>query len=586
MALLGAAASVAARQPLVAASPKPAPGELGSQRRWSLTLETHIGRSGGDGRRVHLEGSWVETVTATRAGETDVACQVVGAVLRGAGGEDQPAALEALRRRLERVFWVTVRADGALTRVHFAREADPADRNLLQMIATEVQAVMPPGAGMNWTAVERDGAGLYLAAYRREGPGRVAKRKVRYLEADGTAGGGPGAVEVEVVADERHLALDDRGALLGLEASSRVRVGAAGPAGERLEVQVVVRLADPRDGADPALAGSLERAGSSVESLPVRSHRSSPEEALARRDRALVAGRTAQDLLAEAERGSADAAFLEKLAALFRLHPDAIPAAAALVRRPAAPRAVADALGTAGTPAAVGALSGLLGDPTAPEGARLAAAAALARVRRPEAEALRFPLTLLDDPVPELRRAAQLAAGALARAGRNEHPGASADLEHELAARFAAARGPEERVALLGALGNAAGPEAADVTSQALGDTSTEVRAAAARGLRLVADPRADGLLAGAIASDRDPVVRLAAIFAAGFRDVDPFVDALCAAAREDHAEQVRSGAVGLLRRHLDASPCVRQALAQVAEHDPAPGLRGLAREALGGPIR
>lgn len=587
LALLGGAAGASAgRQAAPTTLPAPSPGEPGWQRRYELALEARIGRSGGDGRRVRLEGEWVETVAATRGGETDLACQVVGARLSSAGGEAPPAAVDALRRRLERTFWVTTRSDGALVRVHFPRDVDPADRNLLQMIATEAQLVTPPGAGAAWTAVERDGAGLYLAAYRRDGAGRLAKKKVRYLEADGVAGEGPGAVDVDVVADERHLEIDGRGALVALAASSRFRVGASGPGGERLDVEVAVRLANARDGAAPELAASLERAGSGVESSPVRTHRTSPEEARTQRDRGLIEGRTAEALLAEAEGGSADPALIDRLAALFRLHADAIPGGAALARRPTGPRVVVDALGTAGTPAAVDALGELLRDPAAPERARLEAAAALARVPRPEAGALRLPLALLDEPSAPLRHAAQLAAGALARAGRQAHPDEATAVERDLAARYAAARDPEERVSLLGALGNAAGPVATEAMARALGDDSAVVRAAAARGLRLATGPEVDGLLAGAMASDGDPGVRLAAIFAAGFRSVDPFVDALCAAAVGDSAEQVRRGAVGLLSRHLDASPRVRLALAQVAERDPKDGVRRLARDALGGPGR
>jgi HEAT repeat protein len=200
-------------------------------------------------------------------------------------------------------------------------------------------------------------------------------------------------------------------------------------------------------------------------------------------------------------------------------------------------------------------------------------------VRRPDAEAIRLPLALLDEPLQELRRAAQLGSGALARAGREEHPEAAAAVERELASRHAAARDPGERLALLAALGNAAGPAAVEVLARALGDPSPEVRAAGARGLRLASGQDVDTLLAAAMASDADARVRLAAIFSAGFRSFEPFAEALCAAATGDRAEEVRGAAVGLLRRQLDASPCVRPALARVAARDPSPGLRRLAGE-------
>lgn len=580
----GAALGLAARRAPPPAPRPPAPGEPGWQTRRSLALEARIRRPGRGPSGLVLQGEWATTVDAVREGEIDVACRVAGARLSGVDRSAPPGEVEALRARLERTFWVTTRRDGAVIRVHFPREVAPADRNLLQMIATEAQLVAPAGAPAAWTALERDGAGTYLAAYHRESPDRLAKRKLHYLDADGTSGGGPGGIVVELVADERHFTLDARGSPSALEVQSRVRVGALG-AGDRLDLEILLRLADAREGAAPELAGSLARARG-VESSPVQTQRTSPEEAQAQRDRSLLEGRTAVALLAEAARNPTDPALLEQLAALFRLHPEAIPAAARLWRGERGPRLVADALGTAGTPAAVGALNGVLLDATAANQARIEAAAALARVRRPTTEAMRLPLALLDDPRPALRRAAQLGVGSLARTGREEHPDAAGEVERELASRYEASRDPEERVALLAALGNAAGPAATEVLSRALGDSRPGVRAAAARGLRLASGPDVDALLATAMASDGDAGVRLAAIFAAGFRPADAFVETLCAAAIGDPAEQVRSGAVGLLRRHLDDSPSIRRALAQVAARDASPGIRRLAREAVAARVR
>jgi HEAT repeat protein len=498
----------------------------------------------------------------------------------GGSAPGAPEAEEALRRRLERTFWITTRSDGALVRVHFPRDLDPADRNLLQMIATEAQRVVPAGAGAAWTALERDGAGTYLAAYRRDPEDRYHKRKLHYLEVDGASGAGANAIAVEIVSDERRFSLDSKGGLAELEARSRVRVGAAGPAGDRLEVEVGLRLADARQGPAPDLAGSLARAQGSVDSSPVQTHRTSPAAARARRDRDLLEGRTAADLLAEGARDPSSPAVLERLAALFRLKPEAIAEAGALRGTEPGAKLFADALGTAGTPVAVGALTRLLLDPAAPERVRIEAASALARVRSPSAEAIGLPLALLDEPRPALRRAAMLGAGSLARAGREDHPVECERVERELSARYAASVEADERLAILAALGNAAGPAAAEVLEGALADGRPEVRAAAARGLRLASGPEVDALLAAALSGDADPRVRLAAIFAAGFREVDPFLEALCAAAAADPAEQVRTGAVALLRRHLALAPSVRRTLARVAERDPSPGLRRLAREA------
>ena len=88
-------------------------------------------------------------------------------------------------------------------------------------------------------------------------------------------------------------------------------------------------------------------------------------------------------------------------------------------------------------------------------------------------------------------------------------------------------------------------------------------------------------LIAKALREDPDPHVRSAALFAAGYRAADPFIDALVFAATRDRADDVRSGAVGLLRRYQSVYPSAGAALRRVAAADPKPTLRRLAVEAL-----
>ncbi|HYV46109.1 MAG TPA: HEAT repeat domain-containing protein [Myxococcaceae bacterium] len=90
-----------------------------------------------------------------------------------------------------------------------------------------------------------------------------------------------------------------------------------------------------------------------------------------------------------------------------------------------------------------------------------------------------------------------------------------------------------------------------------------------------------DDRLARAITGDRDPRVRAAAIFAAGFREGDALVEALIRTATGDAVEYVRGDAVSALRRQPATSSPVHEALAQAAAHDPKLGIRRLAREAL-----
>src|SRR5262249_9721030 len=125
-----------------------------------------------------------------------------------------------------RRFWVTYRQDWAALRVHFPKDVDPSDRNLLQMLATETQLVRPEGAGAQWTALERDGAGLYLAIYQWTGPERIVKRKLKYVDRAGAGGDQPpGAVQVAMEASERVFTVDAGGALLAFDGTDHLRVG-------------------------------------------------------------------------------------------------------------------------------------------------------------------------------------------------------------------------------------------------------------------------------------------------------------------------------------------------------------------------
>jgi len=97
-----------------------------------------------------------------------------------------------------------------------------------------------------------------------------------------------------------------------------------------------------------------------------------------------------------------------------------------------------------------------------------------------------------------------------------------------------------------------------------LRDAHDPVRSTAARSLRLAIGPDIDALLAAAIASDADPGVREAAVFAASFRHPvgDVIGEALVQAAKADPMDYVRSAAISLLRQNPSCSPRIAETLA------------------------
>jgi len=121
------------------------------------------------------------------------------------------------------------------------------------------------------------------------------------------------------------------------------------------------------------------------------------------------------------------------------------------------------------------------------------------------------------------------------------------------------------------------------VIEETLRDAHGPARPEAARALRLATGAEVERLLSSAIASDEDPSVRSGAIFAAGFHHpLGPLLgEALIHAAKADPIEYLRRSAITLLRQNPNATAGVPEALAWIAEHDPKPGLRRLAQDAL-----
>lgn len=262
---------------------------------------------------------------------------------------------------------------------------------------------------------------------------------------------------------------------------------------------------------------------------------------------------------------------------------EAVAPALALVRADKSAKLVIDALASAGTPAAQAGLVELALDRALPGAARREVVASLALVRQPTAPALAAVERLLAAPDAELRHAALFTAASLARAARRDDPAAAARLERAVlgaCGRSPAGAGHEERVDALAALGNLGSAAALPRLRAALAAPDPAVRAAAARALRFVPDVEADRLLLATLRRDREPTVRAAALFAAGFRPIEPLADGLSETALSDPIEYVRANAVAVLARHPGASPRAARALGFVARNDPAPAVRQLAQQA------
>ena len=571
-----ALAAVIGGAPLRAATPITDHVLAGEQRSWKVNFRARLEQAGGARPvEIDLTGDWVATVSAVRTEEYDVMLQFANAHLSGTASAPADQT-EQFRQRLERPFWATYRADGSLTEVYFYKDSDPGDRNLLQMIAAECQFVSAPADRQSWTATERDGSGQYSAAYRRDG-NIVTKRKLNYLD--------PGSgLRVTVDQSEMRFTVDRDGEIASADGSDRIRLEAAFGKSDALAAITEVHLSALRKGQTPGAIGSLARTLPELVGSPVETHKQDPLAVQARLDSQLIEGRTTESLLNAARSAKNDDQSLgDRLAALFRQRAEAPAAAVALVRENGAVKRITDALGTAGSPAAIDALGVIARDRTLPRPLRIDALTALMLNQHPSPEALHVPASLLNDGDAMVAAAARISGGALARAGRSSHPQDAAAIDAALLALYRQSHETKERCDLLAALGNSAGDAAAPAIEEALHDSDDAVRSAAAAASRLLAGPEIDGLLANALTGDRNAEVRASAIFAAGFRrPIGPtLVAALTHAARTDSEEHVRVAAITLLQQNAQVVPNLAETLAWVAEHDEKPAVRRLAQEAL-----
>jgi hypothetical protein len=559
--------------------------EPSDQSRWSLDFSSRLEQRSASPVGISMAGDWTSTITAVREGQYDAQLQLSDVHFTGDAAKSASAAARAaLEARLCRPFWATYRDDGELVAVHFFSDTAPSDRNLLQMIATELELVRPDAAHSSWTAQERDGAGEYSALYLMPQPGSILKRKLKYTYADGMAGAGAGAVHVSVDRSEVSFSLAAGRQVQAVDGVDRVSMDLTADVANRLTAATEFHLSNLRTGRAAELVGSLDRARASISSFAIVTQRPDANVVRAEADERLLKGYATETLLESAfAKDPGDAVQPDRLAALFRSRPEAASAAIDMLEKEGAKRSVTNALGAAGSLSSVAALSELAHNSNLDEKLRVDAILAFVQIQHPIAEAMGALEDLMNDPVEDIQSAARMMSGALARAGRTEHPAEAAAIDASLVTLYRNAQDTHEKTELLGALGNSAGPSTLPIIEEALRDSTASIRAAAARALRLAPGSDVDRILATVITSDSDGAVRADAIFATRFRRSlsAPLADALMQVASTDAAKFVRSNAIAVLRQNRTASPQIPETLKRIAKVDADAQIRRQAAEAL-----
>jgi hypothetical protein len=604
-AAIGLAAVRASRHGRPGAGASEATNSLGPFRvgeevrsRAQVTVRLDLGR-GAPPQEMELEGEWRATVTDVDGGLATVACEL--AELRASAGEGVDAGARQaetgaeLASELGRRFFVRQRANGAVFEVWLPRGMKPAMANILLTLVGEAQLVRPAQAQAAWILEERDVNGAYLAAYQETQPNRFHKQKARYLDVTAGARAAPGATppgataptapQIRIDRSDIDLVADARGRLLELRADDTTTIELSGLS---FTVSLRFTLENGQLLSNPALAGAFAREQAQdkpqFEPHPMAQLGLDPAAEAARRDRTLLAGATADFLIAElralpvVEPGERTAATLvARWEALLRLEPATAARVPPLVRGEPADRGklLVDALSGAGTGEAQAALAAIAAEPAADRKLRLSAVQYLGLQPSPTPTAVAGLRALLDDH--ELGQAALLALGACARGLRPTAPDKTRELVGELNTRLARASDEKSRQDLVVALGNAGDPSSLPALRAFIDEKGGGLRTPAIEALRFIADPAVDPLLGSLLARTGDTSTRFAAISAIRFRDVGPFAVQLAEVARHDRIETIRRAAIELLGSHLGDLPALRPLLEEVAHADPAPSNRQVA---------
>lgn len=528
-----------------------------------------------------LAGVW--GVTSVRGDQAPVVrIQLTDPTLSGGTGAVASTVwLEALRHP----FFVTFDEGGAARQLWLDPGVGVEQRDLLRYLVSILQIAGRSGDAREWTTTERDLTGPYEARYHRRGDGSIAKQKVAYRLPSAASGGAPARPVVEVLSSAWEARFGRGGALSRFAGSEEVSTD--GPVGDlkmvaHTELSADLIASDPEAETPSELIGSFERERSRLRSWSLERDPSELAAISRVHDEQLVEGASLSVLVdglrAVADNEEARRRAQRRLEALFRLDPRAPEAAAALVRQSngQAP-AIVSAMAAAGTLESQRALRSLVTDSAVPRPLRLTAVQMIGQLAEPTREAIDGLEPLLDVADPELRQAGAYAYGATLRAGAAREPERVRQGLDALTTRLERARTADEKIDLLDSLGNAGNPAALPIIRRSLEDADPEVRAVALKALRLIPDPAADELLSATIVGADVVPVRIAALFAAGFRPVEPYVAPVGALLAREPTPRVRESAVHLLGPHVRASKAIAAVMKHVAEEDGIPSVRDAA---------
>jgi HEAT repeat protein len=566
---------------------------IGARHRYSVEAHLEFGRSeAGDApaAAVTWTGTLEAIVTSHHDGLVEVGYSLTTPRFVVKGGPEQPRSVPQMEQQLAATFAASYDARGRLRQIRtpasLGIEAQPFVRGLL----SSMQFTMPPSDKPEWSGEELDIAGEYAATYQRlDQKGRYRRSKQRYLRIAGPRGlnaEGASAQAVGNAVSYFTIGSDGRLAALDMSENGGVRVANQGTQFNS-HVRLSVRLLERGKASADAMASRVRDLGPAGLPWLEASAASSGEKA----DRELVNGADLKTLLAELDRlppsAMQDRATIQaRLSALLRLDARAMDDAVARIRGndPNADM-LAAALGGADTKETQKALVKLAIEPGGDGKAQGRALANLTAIDHPDPSVMGDLKPLLNDPNPDVARAAALAVGATSSRTAELDPGRARAANEDLLASLEHSKTEDDKVWALRALGNAANPEAIPALKETLASPNPVLREAAGEALRAIPGAEAEQLLSTTMLLDPSPDVRRGVVFAARYHKGEGLLNPLGIVCRDDHDESVRGVAIETLGRMAQSNDTALAQLQWSAEHDPSERNRRAARELVEGAL-
>ena len=546
----------------------------------TIDLRIGVGSAGKDDAgsnqlfELRLGGKLETLVSEVLGKEVRVRLRLVEPKIEGAGKSVPADVVSAFATP----FFADYDERGRALRLHVTPDLDRTVRGILSEIVSTTQLTIPEPAGARWSAVEADTMGDYKASYNRVSATRIMRQKSEYVRVASQGGDQKSQPDPEILAYGAEFELDDWGRAKDLKCTSFAKT-AAGGTGMSFEARTELTL--------KMVSRSRETQGLplSIAGLVSTSITRDPHDSQGKKniDRQLVAGTDVKGILegrVDAKDGGQPARARTRLEALFRLDSSAIKTALALLDDANA-RPILGGLAGAGTPEAEKALGDVLRDDRSSSAERLAAVDAVFDLENPTPETATALEALARSGDPEVKQNASLALGVAAARMAENDPTAAQGVVRRMADDYASAQSNDERIRVVGGLGNTRSSDSLAALTQAMGSNDPAVRAAAAAALRFVPDPAADVLIAKAMTSDPDNNVRQAALLAAGYRAYDPLAQALETVSKDPDAN-IRGTLISTLAQMAQQDGQALVLLDWIANNDPSTELRSRAQGALG----